>query len=117
MLLIGGTMMTMAYLLMGLRPMPLFFPIAMVLAGSGFVIAHSTLQARATELVPELRGTTVALFAFFLFLGGGLGTFLAGQAIERFGYHTTIYGTAAMLVMFTALSWPLVKVIHGARER
>ncbi len=117
MLVAGGTMLVVAYGLMGLRPMLLFFPIAMVLAGSGFVIAHSTLQARATELVPELRGTTVALFAFALFIGGGLGTYVAGLAIEGFGYEATIYGTAALLALFTALSWPLLHVIHGARER
>ncbi|HZG66698.1 MAG TPA: MFS transporter [Herpetosiphonaceae bacterium] len=117
MLVTGGTMLVVAYGLMGLRPMLLFFPIAMVLAGSGFVIAHSTLQARATELVPELRGTTVALFAFSLFIGGGLGTYVAGLAIEGYGYGATIYGTAALLALFTALSWPLLRVIHGARER
>ena len=117
MLLAGGSMLVVAYLLMGLRPMLLFFPIAMVLAGAGFVIAHSTLQARATELVPEMRGTTVALFAFSLFIGGGLGTFLAGQGIEHFGYEATIYGTAVLLAVFTAISWPLLRVIRGARER
>ncbi len=115
MLVAGGTMLVVAYGLMGLRPMLLFFPIAMVLAGSGFVIAHSTLQTRATELVPELRGTTVALFAFALFIGGGLGTFVAGLAIEGFGYGLTIYGTAALLALFTALSWPLLRVIRGTR--
>jgi hypothetical protein len=46
----------------------------MLISGAGFVIAHSTIQTRATELVPTLRGTAVALFAFSLFLGGGLGT-------------------------------------------
>lgn len=109
MLLAGGAMMTLAYLLVGLRPLLLFFPLAMLLSGAGFVIAHSTLQARATELVPSMRGTAVALFAFALFLGGGLGTYFAGLAIDAAGYPATLVGTAAALAIFTAVSWPLLR--------
>jgi predicted MFS family arabinose efflux permease len=110
MLLLGGSMLTLAYLIVGLRPMPIFFPLAMMISGAGFVIGHSTLQTRATELVPTLRGTAVALFAFSLFLGGGLGTYLAGLSIDNLGYPTTLTGTAAALALFTALSWPLLWV-------
>ncbi len=110
MLLAGGMLMTLAYLLTGLRPMPLFFPLAMLLSGAGFVIAHSTLQTRATELVPSLRGTAVALFAFSLFLGGGIGTFLAGLAIGRWGYEPALIGTAITLAVFTAAAGPLLRV-------
>lgn len=115
MLLTGGSMMTVAYLLAGQRPLLLFFPLAMLLSGAGFVIAHSTLQARATELVPSMRGTAVALFAFSLFIGGGLGTYLAGMAIDATGYPATLLGTAATLALFTAVSWPLLRV--GSRPR
>lgn len=101
MLLLGGAMMTFAYLLVGLQPTILFFPLAMVFSGAGFIVAHSTLQARATELVPSMRGTAVALFAFSLFIGGGLGTWLAGLAIDRFGYTLAILGTAVLLAMYT----------------
>jgi predicted MFS family arabinose efflux permease len=113
MLLLGGSLMTLAYLLVGLRPMPLFFPLAMLISGAGFVIAHSTLQTRATELVPSLRGTAVALFAFSLFLGSGIGTFLAGLSIDQLGYSATLFGTAAALALFTAISWPLLRVGRG----
>ena len=101
MLLLGGAMMTLAYLLVSLQPTMLFFPLAMIFSGAGFIVAHSTLQARATELVPSMRGTAVALFAFSLFIGGGLGTCLAGLAIGRFGYAAAILGTAALLALFT----------------
>jgi predicted MFS family arabinose efflux permease len=109
MLLIGGTLLTLSYLLVALQPVWLFFPLGMLVAGAGFVIAHSTLQTRATELVPELRGTAVALFAFSLFLGGGLGTSLAGLTIERFGYVAALVGTAALLALWTAVSGPALR--------
>lgn len=109
MLLLGGALMTTSYLLVAL-PSLLMFPLAMLLGGAGFIIAHSTLQARATELVPELRGTAVALFAFALVVGGAVGTSLAGLGIDTFGYTVTLLATAAVLALFTALSGPLLRV-------
>lgn len=113
MLLLGGSFLTVSYVLIGLRPTFIFFPLAMLLGGSGFVIAHSTLQTRATELVPELRGTAVAMFAFSLFLGGGLGTYIAGLAIEHWGFGVALAGTALAIALFTLLSLPLLRIVQG----
>lgn len=114
MVLIGGLMLAAAYLVLGLRPVLLFFPLGMLLSGSGFVIAHSTLQTRATELAPQHRGTAVALFAFSLFIGGGLGTLLAGQAIEQLGYAATLAGTAAACAAFALLGTWLLQFVQGS---
>jgi predicted MFS family arabinose efflux permease len=105
MLFVGGMLLALAYLLMSLQPALLFFPVAVLIAGGGYVIAHSTLQTRATELVPSQRGTAVALFAFCLFLGGGIGTYLAGQVIDYSGYTIALYLTAALLAMFGVVAW------------
>lgn len=113
MLLVGGSLMAVSYLVAGLRPMPIFFPLAMLMAGTGFPIAHSTLQARATEIVPDMRGTAVALFAFSLFLGGGLGTWVAGMGIDRWGFGVTLSATAVALLIFTAVSWPVMRLVRG----
>ena len=112
MLLIGGSLMAASYLIVLLRPMPIFFPIAMLMAGTGFPMAHSTLQARATELVPDMRGTAVALFAFSLFIGGGLGTWAVGATIDRWGYGLALPATAIALLLFTAVSWPALRVMR-----
>jgi len=106
---LGGTLMASAYLLAALQPALVWFPPAMLLSGAGFALAHSTLQTRATELVPEQRGTTIALFAFAFMLGGGLGTAAAGQAIARLGFSTTLLGTAALLATFTVAAGPLLR--------
>ena len=110
MLLVGGVLQVVACVLMLLQPTLVCFPIAMLLNGVGFIMGHSTLQAQATELVPALRGTAVALFAFALVLGGALGTTLAGLGIEHFGYSATLLATAAALALFTAASVPLLRV-------
>lgn len=110
MVLLGGLMLAAAYLVVGLQPVLLFFPLGMLLQGAGFVIAHSTLQARATELAPSQRGTAVALFAFSLFWGGGLGTFAAGLMIDQLGYGATILGTALACAGFAWLGTRLLSV-------
>jgi predicted MFS family arabinose efflux permease len=110
MLLIGGTLLMVSYLLVNLQPTFVFFSLAMLLSGAGFVIGHSTLQTRATELVPSQRGTAVSLFAFSLFVGGGVGTWLAGLSIDAVGFPLTIIGTAVSIAIFTALSWPLLTI-------
>ncbi len=115
MLLSGGILLTSAYLIATLQPTLVFFPLAMLLSGTGFVIAHSTLQTRATELVPTRRGTAVALFAFALFLGGGLGTYLAGVVIDAYGFAIALYGTAVALATFTVASWPLLRIVQRAQ--
>ena len=115
MLLLGGTLLTSAYGLVGLQPWPIWFPVAMLLSGAGFVIAHSTLQARATELVPAQRGTAVALFAFALFLGGGLGTYLVSLSIEGAGFGSTLLGTAIALAVFTFVAWWLIPIVQRPR--
>jgi hypothetical protein len=47
-------------------------------------------------------------------LGGGLGTFVAGQAIERVGFTTTLLGTAAALAIFTGIAGPLLRIRQPA---
>jgi predicted MFS family arabinose efflux permease len=107
---LGGTLMALAYLLAALQPVLIWFPPAMLLSGAGFALAHSTLQTRATELVPEQRGTSIALFAFAFVLGSGLGTAAAGQVIEWVGFTPTLLGTAALLATFTAAAAPLLRL-------
>ena len=85
-LLLGGLLQAGGYLL--LVPLTDWRPtvVAFIMMGLGFSFFHSTLQTRATELHAELRGTSVALFAFSLFIGGGIGTAALGWVASDFGY-------------------------------
>jgi predicted MFS family arabinose efflux permease len=62
----------------------------MLLMGVGFTLCHSTFQTRATELRPGARGTAISLFAFMLFLGGGVGTALLGALLAASGYRAVL---------------------------
>lgn len=89
-ILVGGLLLAAGFLVL----LPLgWWPsdtLAMLAMGAGFALFHSTLQTRATELVPSLRGTAVAIFAFSLFLGGGVGTAILGWLITHGGYEPMI---------------------------
>ena len=73
--------------------------------GLAFVGAHSVLQARATEAVPGARGTSVAVFACGLFLGGAIGTALIGWAIDAWSYRATFAGLAVFVVVLAYAGW------------
>ena len=79
---------------------PAWQPLALVtvVLGLGYYLLHGTLQTRATELAPAARGTAVALFAFSLFLGQGIGAAMLGVVVDGPGY-TPAFGLAALALM------------------
>ena len=102
-----------AYVTAAVIPNWPFFLVSMLLAGSGFVLCHSTLQTRATETFPQARGTAVALFAFSLFLGGGVGTALVGTIIDGIGYIATLIVSGILLWGFAATASRVLIVKPG----
>jgi predicted MFS family arabinose efflux permease len=107
-LLGGGLLLAAGFLVLAPLPDWRLFPLAMVAMGCGFSFFHSTLQVRATELVPALRGTSVALFAFSLFMGAGVGTAFMGWLATSGGYVPLVLvcGLGMLLVtLVTRLTW------------
>jgi len=100
----GGGAMGAAYLLCAWAGSFVWVALSCALIGAGFSFCHSTIQTRATEAFPRGRGTSLALFAFSLFLGSALGSMTFGQCIERFGYAETFGAAGVLLFGFTALS-------------
>ena len=85
-LMLGGTLLGLAFVLIGLMPSwHWFVPLVLVL-GMGYYTMHGTLQTKATELAPHARGTAVSLFAFFFFLGQATGPQLLGRVLKSQGY-------------------------------
>ncbi|MBO3463474.1 MFS transporter [Aetokthonos hydrillicola Thurmond2011] len=84
--LVGGWLMCSSYLFIAFFHNWIMFIPSTILMGLGFYMMHSTLQTQATELAPEARGTAVALFAFNLFLGQGLGAATFGKVVDTLGY-------------------------------
>lgn len=106
MIFLGGGLSGACYLAMALsRSWPLFIPLN-ILLGLGYNLLHGTLQTKATELAPEARGTAVALFAFSLFLGQGLGAAVLGAVVDGAGYAVTFIVTGlATGLLAIGLGW------------
>lgn len=77
--------------------------------GLAFYMFHGVLQVRATEALPEARGTAVGAFALALFLGQGAGSLAFGLGLSAIGYRGT-FAVAASGVLALAL-WAR----HGMR--
>ena len=58
-----------------------------VFLGLAFYMFHGVLQVRATEALPEARGTAVTAFALALFLGQGAGSLVFGLGLATVGYR------------------------------
>ena len=84
-----------------------FLPIEVVAIfglGAGFMLAHSSILTIATELAARHRGVAMSLVAFAFMGGGSVGTMLAGQVIDGWGFETYLlgWGLALILVGFAA---------------
>lgn len=83
-------------------PHALAFTLAELLLGLGYFMLHSVLQARATELLPDARGTAIAGFAFMLFMGQAAGALVSAHGIDLFGYRA-VFGLDGLLILVLGL--------------
>jgi predicted MFS family arabinose efflux permease len=96
----GAVVMAACFALLAMTPGVVLFGVAVLLFGVGFTLAHSTLQARTTEVSPDTRGTAVSLFAGLANVAGALGTLVAGALIDASGFALTFAAaTVWMLVL------------------
>ena len=107
---IGGSFLALAWI-----PPVVHINLVTVLAsglllGVAWAFLHTTLQTWATEVVPQARAASVALFAALLFVGSSVGTTLAAPLADAGAYRTVF------LVALT-VSVPLAVVAVTARTR
>jgi predicted MFS family arabinose efflux permease len=105
-ILIGGTAMCIALLLVTFDQSPVVTSATALLLGGGYSFMHSTLQSWATMIAPRTRATGVSLFVFSLFLGSALATTLASGAADGHRYGAVFGVAAALCVPLTlAATW------------
>ena len=99
--IIGGFVITAAYVVLAFQPVWWFAPVAVTAIGLGFYMFHNTLQTKATQMTPEARGTAVAIFSSALYFGQTAGVAAGALVIDRLGASPLFLGTA---VAFPALA-------------
>ncbi|MCL5057123.1 MAG: MFS transporter [Actinobacteria bacterium] len=60
--------------------------LSVCLLGLGFMLAHSTLLTIATGFAAQARGAVMSAVAFCFMGGGGIGTAIGGQYIQKVGF-------------------------------
>lgn len=75
---------------------------ATVVAGAGFACLHNALQILVTQMNPEARGTSFAVFAFAFFAGQTVGVAIAGFVFDRAGAAPLFIGSAILLPLLVA---------------
>jgi predicted MFS family arabinose efflux permease len=105
-LLWGGVGLTLLLGLIAASPDWHLTAVAQALAGLAFYMFHGVLQARATEALPEARGTAVSAFALALFVGQTVGALLFALVLAAVGYGA-VFGLAALGMV--ALTWAALR--------
>jgi len=107
---IGGAMGVGGYLAAAVDQHATAILLASVLIGGCYAIFHSTMQAWATEIAPEVRGTAAALFVTCAFTGGAIGSALGALFAQEHQY-------GRLFLLAAALSVPVVITAALTRTR
>jgi len=95
---LGGGMASLGMAGLALLPVVTALAGTCLLLGVGFYMIHSAIQTRVTELVPQARGSAVALHAFCFFLGQSLGPVLLGLGWGLIGPGPSLLAAAVGLL-------------------
>ena len=107
---VGGAMGVAGYITAAVDQHTLAILFASVMIGGCYAIFHSTMQAWATDIAPEVRGTAAALFVTSAFTGGAIGSGLGALFAQQHQYGSLFLAAAA-------LSVPVVTIAALTRAR
>jgi MFS transporter, YNFM family, putative membrane transport protein len=101
---LGGLALTGGYFVLAFSSSVFLSTLGVAAVGAGFYMLHTTVQIHVTQVAPEERGSAVALFATFLFLGQAAGVWLAAPMVDAVGvapvFVCSALGLAALAAAF-----------------
>jgi predicted MFS family arabinose efflux permease len=98
----GGVALALGYLTLAFASSVAFGTLGIAAVGAGFYMLHTTVQIHVTQVAPEERGSAVALFATFLFLGQASGVWLAARLVDSVGLPPVFIAAAVGLAVLAA---------------
>ncbi len=110
---LGGAVVLVGFALVALSPMMALVVVGAYCAGLGYMMLHNTLQANATQMVPDDRSGAVSLFAFCLFTGQASGVALFAALTPHVGYSPAILA-GGVIVLGVGLAFAAAKQRHVA---
>ncbi|MQA09351.1 MAG: MFS transporter [Pseudonocardiaceae bacterium] len=109
-ILIGGTLTALCYVLLTATQAVLPVVAGTVLLGAGWAFMHSTMQTWATDVAPGARAMAVSLFATMLFCGSAVAAAIAGPLVDADRFQL-------VFALALATTVPLVVVATIGRRR
>jgi predicted MFS family arabinose efflux permease len=102
MVTLGGAALALGYACFALSGSLILSTLSIAVVGAGFYMFHTTVQIHVTQVAPEERGSMVALFATFLFMGQASGVWLAARVVDAAGAWPVFLCAAAGLAALAA---------------
>jgi YNFM family putative membrane transporter len=102
MVTLGGAALALGYTGLAFSGSLILSTLSIATVGAGFYMFHTTVQIHITQVAPEARGSAVALFATFLFLGQACGVWLAARVLDAAGAAPVFLGAALGLAALAA---------------
>lgn len=93
----AGNILGFSFLIIAISSNLTLTAVGCTLAGFGFYMHHVTLQAEATQILPEARGTGVSVFASIFFMGQATGVALAAIVIRQYEVMSIFYIATILL--------------------
>ncbi len=106
-LLYAGILGLIFWSSMGFLSSTVLISLSLIGFALAFIIIQPTLVTTAQQLNPKRRGTVMSLVSFNMFVGGGIGTFLNGQILNRWGFEF-IFLVAGIIIFLAGLAGTLV---------
>lgn len=113
-LLLAGILGCISWALMGLWHSALWICFSLAGFGLGFIMIHPTLVTTAQQFMPTRRGTVMSLLSLNMFLGGGIGTFVYGKVLDRWGFGSVFVFAAVLMLLAGAIASVLLQRIAPA---
>jgi predicted MFS family arabinose efflux permease len=98
---LGGAALTGGYAVLASSPWLGLAALGLAAIGTGFYAFHTTVQTKVTQVAPESRGSVVALFATFLFMGQASGVWLGSRLADAAGIVPVFAASALGLALLT----------------
>ena len=109
----GSAALAVAYALVANSQGPLAVGTGALLIGGAWAAMHSTMQAWATEVIPQARASMVSLFASMLFIGSGVAT--AGLApLAGASRWAPLFAVGVVLALVFGLAATVLRRRYGA---
>ncbi len=95
----GGIVLFVSYLIMPLVPRWYFCSLVIVISGFGFFMFHNTLQTCSSEMFPKYRGIALCLHGFCMLAGTAFGVTISAFLISYFSFTVSYFFSAVGLLV------------------